>query len=143
MPFKVYRDAAKKLRLLTQSEFFRDVSLAAGGIDEDTTKRVYNGMLQVLYRELREKGALRFPALCDFRMVLGRPRFIKNHMMAEGVYKGEHNQMRINPIYTIRKYFKEFDRLHPGVILDPSERMKREGITYAKRIVVKKPTPLL
>jgi len=48
--------------------------------------------------------------------------------MATAIMKPPHHQVRISPIYTVRKYFKAYDAANPGVIFDPAERIKM-GLT--------------
>lgn len=127
----MYRQKARHLKLLTEAQFFKAIADASGYIDEATAKRVYMGMLSVLYRELRTKGAIRFPALCDFHMVWAKPRKIFSWRMKEHIMKDWHHQLHIRPVKVVRQYFKEWEAANPGVILDPAEKLKRgeiEGI---------------
>ena len=136
MAYKTYRSQAKKLHLLAQERFFIDIAEAAGFIDRDTVKKVYNAMLFVLYRELRLKGAIRFPQLCDFRLLLAKGRRIKTHYMKTAVIKPDHHQLRISPMYTVKKYFKALDENGSDKILDPYKKileMDNDGTLRTKR----------
>lgn len=124
MAWKVYRKDAKKLKLLNQEQFFWAVAEAAGYADRDTVKKVYDAIQFVMYKELRQKGAIRFPALFDVRLNLSRGKRIKNHNMPTAMMKPPHHQVRVSPIYTVRRFFKAYDAANPGVIFDPAERIK-------------------
>jgi len=96
-------------------------------METDTVKRVYNAMLQIIYTELRHKGAVRLPALCDFELVLSRPKVIRNRYMDTSVFKEAFHQVRINPIQVVRDYFKALDANNKGVVFDPAEKLKNLG----------------
>lgn len=128
------------MKLLSQDQFFNDVAAASGYVDPNTVKLVYNGMLAIIYRELRDKGAIRLPALCDFHMRLAKGRTIRNHNMKEAIYKPAHHQIRIRTLPTVRKYFKMLDEQNPGVDFDPAERIKKDPTIIPRR--KKAPTTL-
>jgi len=128
MAYKVYRKEKRKLGLLTEKQFFEDVAVQAGYMDEAVIRHVYNAMSDILFRELRTRGALRFPRLCDFHLMLSKGKRIQNYKMAQPMYKPPHHQLRIRPMYTIKKYFKEIDINNPGVMFDPVERLAAESV---------------
>lgn len=125
-----YRQARTKLRLLTERQFFQEVANASGYLDADLVKRVYNGMIDVLYREIREKGAVRFPQLCDFHLSKRAPRVYRNHLNPTGIYKPAAYSLKMRPVFTVKRYFKRYTEDNPTKPHDPRERMIAEGIEY-------------
>lgn len=125
---KPYLGKKKPLGLLNESEFFELLSAASGYLDPETVRRVYNGMLQVIYTELRSKGAVRLPALCDFHLLLSRPKRIKNHRMENSIVKPASHQVRIRPVGAVRAYFKALDEHLQGAVLDPAEKVKKGNV---------------
>ena len=118
---------------MTEKQFFQEVANLSGYLDADLVKRVYNGMIDVLYRELREKGAIRFPQLCDFHFVRVPEKMVVNHKMFAPIIVPTHHVLHIRPMYTVKRYFKAYDQSHPDAVLDPQERMKKEGIEFDVR----------
>jgi len=92
-------------------------------MDPDTVRKVYNGMLQVLYSEIRMKGAVTLPALAHFHLLLSRPKRIRNNHMETSVMKPAAHQVRIAPVLAVREYFKALDERLDGEILDPRARL--------------------
>ena len=125
-----YRQARTELRLLTERQFFQEVANSSGYLDPDLVKRVYNGMIDILYRELREKGSIRFPQLCDFHLTKRKGRVFKNHFMPMGKYKPDYYSLRMRPVFTVKRYFKAYTESNPDKPHDPRERMDAEGIEY-------------
>jgi len=79
-------------------------------------------MLDVLHRELREKGAIRFPHLCDFHLKRRIGRVFKNYHMPQGVYKPGFYSVAMRATYSVKRYFKNFSFDNPGKSLGPMER---------------------
>ena len=125
---KRFRAASKELGLLSEKNFFIQVGNNAGYIDPLFAKRVYNAMLDIVYKELREKGAIRFPQLCDFYLVRTRPKRMRNHNMVNAIIIPPHNQIKIRPMYSVRRYFKALSDNNPDLILDPTIRMNELGV---------------
>lgn len=121
---KAYLHEKKALGILDTEEFFVQLAMASGTMDQDTVRKVYNGMLQVLYTELRNKGHVRLPALCDFQLLLSRPKAIRNRHMGQTVLKDAFHQVRIRPLEVVRHYFKALDEGSQGRIFDPAEKLK-------------------
>lgn len=127
-----YRHARKALKLLTETQFFQAVADSAGYVDTDIVKRIYNGMIDVTYRELREKGSVRFPQLCDFHLLKTNGKWIKNHRMPLGMWKPPWYKLHIRAMYSVKRYFKAFTESHPETPHDPREKMDAAGIEYKK-----------
>lgn len=121
---KKYLARKKELGLLSESEFFDRVAQASGYVDPETVKRIYNGMLTVMYDEVRTRGAVRFPALCDFHLVFTKEKRIRNRHMNSTTVKPAFHQLRIAPIDAVREYFAEFSERNKGVPLDPGQRLE-------------------
>lgn len=126
MGWRPYRAAKKALGLLTEKEFFQATAEQAGYLDPELVKRVYNAMLRVIIIELKTKGALRLPQLCDFHLLLAKGKRIKNYKMKVAMIKPDHHQLRIRPMYTIRRIIKGWDLDgEGGRILDPALRLEK------------------
>ncbi len=128
-----FRAARKELGLLTDSEFFREVGNRAGYLDPEFVKRVYNGMLDVLYAEMRTKGALRFPQLCDFYITQTEPRYRQNNHMVVPKLSPSIYQVRVVPMYSVRRYFRALSDTNPGLDLDPRRRIAKMGVVPKPR----------
>lgn len=109
--------------MLSEKEFFDALSAASGYMEPETVRKVYNGMLVVLYKELRERGAVRLPALADFHLLYSKPKRIRNHHMDTSVVKPAAHQVRIAPVQAVRDYFKALDERLGGKILDPRKKL--------------------
>lgn len=122
---------------MTTGDFFKELAKESGSLDEDTVKRVYNGMLSLIYKELRTRGAVRLPALCDVYLIKVGQRVIHSWRMKTSLYKPEHHEVHLRLLHTVKKYFKALEESNPDAVLDPGERLERldvDGTLREKRL---------
>jgi hypothetical protein len=61
----------KKIKPLSFDEdhFFTQLSMESGGLDKDTVKRVYFGMVKHISKSLAKDGVIRAPHMGDFTLL--------------------------------------------------------------------------
>ena len=127
-----FRGAAKGLGLLSETQFFIQIGNKAGYVDPVFIKRIYNSMLDVVYQELREKGAIRLPQFQDIFLIKTPARRVRVREMKVAKIMPESYRVDSRMIYSVKKYFRELGFI-PGSLKSPTERLEEAGIKIPQR----------
>ncbi len=122
-----FRDKSKELGLLTQEEFFRDVAFATRYLDREDVRTVYKAILAIVWREIKAKGTIRLPSLCDIYL-RQRPtmRCAGKYIPGTVVVQAHHN-LSFSTLESVRVYVKKLEQENPGKLFDPAKRIERGG----------------
>lgn len=76
MPHKppIRRRDLKKLGLLDEKKFYKDLQANCDYIDEKTVRRFYMAVVKTVTKELRDNNVARLPHLGDFALVPQKPK---------------------------------------------------------------------
>lgn len=118
----VSKEAKSKSGQVTTNEFFNKLVEKSGYMDPDQVKRVYYGMKDLVFEQLRATGGIELPDLCDIYLSKAKPRIIKNRFMEAAVKKEGHHQVRIVPKWSMKEYFKTLQIFYEGKEFDPAVR---------------------
>ena len=118
----VTKEAKSKSGQITEREFFEKLVEKSGYMDPTQVKRVYFAMKDIIFDQLKMKGGIELPELCDIYLSRAKPRIIKNRFMVSAVKKPGHHQVRIIPKWSMKEYFKTLELFYEGKSFDPGVR---------------------
>lgn len=116
----ITRKAKKGAYFLTEDEFFEDLVEFSGYADPETVKRVYNGMILLIFRELKIRGGISLPQLAEVFLSQAKERRIHNRNMAQAIVIPPHHQVRMVAKRPMKKFFKAFCAMNAGRAFDPA-----------------------
>lgn len=120
----VTKEAKKLAGAISEDEFFEKLSAGAGYVDPVSAKNVYDSLKNLILSELKAKGVIELPGLCDIQLTLGKEKIIQNRFMASPQVKPAAHQVRMIPSAGMKQYFKVFDAFSAGKVLDPRKFLK-------------------
>ena len=118
----VTKKAKEAAGIISEAEFFEKLVEKSGYLEPATVKRVYNGLLELIFSEMKAKGGVVVPGLADIYLSLAKPRLIKNHNMAVGIVKESHHQVRMVPVRAVKERFKAVEAFSVGRVFDPAAK---------------------
>lgn len=108
--------------IISEAEFYEKLVERSGYVDPTVVKRVYHGLLEVIFGELKAKGGVVMPGLCDIYLSMAKPRVIKNRNMPVPVVMDAHHQLRMVPLRSVKERFRVLEAFSVGRVFDPAAR---------------------
>jgi nucleoid DNA-binding protein len=86
-------------------EFFKQISIHSGGVDIDTVRDVYYGMIRTISRELRDKHVIKLPDWGEYLLKIYKERISRD--VNDGILRmiPAKPAVRFSPNRNVKKYF--------------------------------------
>lgn len=95
----------KKVIALNKEDFIKEVSAQANYLDPALIEQVYYGLVRVIGRELKAKGAVDLPDLGLFLLHRHKERNFLNVNTGRMERLEEKNTIKFRPCYDLKKFF--------------------------------------
>lgn len=98
------------MKSIKPEEFFQKVAINAEGIDLDTARRVFYGMIRTITRELREKHTVVLPDFGEFVIHIHNARNIRDIRGGQIKKLPPLPTVKFRPDVKVKKYFYELGK---------------------------------
>lgn len=95
----------KNIKSIKPEEFFKLISVHSG-VDLDTSRDVFYGMIKTISRELKAKGKIKLPDWGEFSLKIHKERNIVEVNTKNIIRIPSKRTVKFAPDYKVKKYFK-------------------------------------
>ena len=96
------------MKSIKQDEFFSLITINSGGVDHETVKKVYYGMIKTISRELKSKQIIKLPEWGDFKLKLHKARNSVDVNSKQIIVIPAKATIKFSPDYRVKNYFHKF-----------------------------------
>ena len=95
----------------TKEELWAAISICSG-VDPETVRTVYYGLVKTIGNGLRKKESITLPDLGEFYLAYRMPHRLQDYQTKQIIISGLTTQVKFRPNYKIKGYFKNFRSLN-------------------------------